>query len=462
MSTPTSSTPDWLGVHEALERILSRVRPLPFERIAADQASGRTLAAEICARLDLPARDNAAMDGWAVHSDDLREATPAAPVRLQIAGRIAAGDPDPEPLPRGSALRIMTGAPIPPGADAVIRVEDTNWQRFDGTPPSDPGQVVFTAPCAPSTNVRPAAQDLRREETVVERGTAFSAGVHAAVAAAGHAHVTVTRCPRVAIVPTGNELVDAASLEEPSALEAAAQRGSTPDSNGPMLVDLVHAAGGDAQLQPIAPDTPHALRETLSRALATDPDVLVTIGGVSMGDADHVRSTLSELGLTLEFWRVRMRPGSPLAFGRMPNGTLVLMLPGNPASAFVTFHLFVRPLLRTLLGDNDPHLPVLQATAAQPLPSTARLCQFHRVVFDLTAPSSTAGASGAALPTVRLTGATGSGLVSGLATTQGLAVIPEGIDRLEAGMLVECVLIGTHGAGPGFGSRTPGYRATTS
>lgn len=461
MSTPTSSTPDWLGVHEALERILSRVQPLPAQRIAADQALGRTLATEVCARLDLPARDNAAMDGWAVHSDDLSEASPAAPVRLSIAGRIAAGDPDPEPLRRGSALRIMTGAPIPPGADAVIRVEDSNWQRFDGTPPSDPTQVVFTAPCTPATNIRPAAQDLRCTETVVARGMTFSAGVRAAVAAAGHADVTATRRPRVAIVPTGNELVDVASLQEPSALEAAVRRGSTPDSNGPMLADLVQAAGGQAQLQPIAPDTPQALRETLSRALAADPDVLVTIGGVSMGDADHVRSTLCELGLTLDFWRVRMRPGSPLAFGRMPNGTLVLMLPGNPASAFVTFHLFVRPLLRTLLGASDPHLPVLQARAAQLFSSTSRLCQFHRVVFDLSAPSSTVDALGA-LPTVRLTGATGSGLVSGLATTQGLAVIPEGIDRLEPGMRVECVLIGTHGAGPGFGSATPGYRATTA
>lgn len=461
MSTPTSSTPDWLGVHEALERILSRVRPLPSERIAAHQATGRTLAAEVCARLDLPARDNAAMDGWAVHCDDLSEATPAAPVSLQIAGRIAAGDPDPEPLRRGSTLRIMTGAPIPPGADAVIRVEDTNWQRFDGPPPSDAAHVVFTAPCAPSTNIRPAAQDLRRAETVVARGTTFSAGVRAAVAAAGHGDVTVTRRPHVAIVPTGNELVDAASLQEPSALQAAVQRGSTPDSNGPMLVDLVNAAGGHAQLQPIAPDTPRALRDTLSRALATDPDVLVTIGGVSMGDADHVRSTLCELGLSLDFWRVRIRPGSPLAFGAMPNGTLVLMLPGNPASAFVTFHLFLRPLLRTLLGANDPHLPVLQATVAQPFPSTARLCQFHRVVFDQMAPSPAAGSTGA-LPTARLTGATGSGLVSGLATTHGLAVIPEGIDRLEPGMLVECVLIGTHGAGPGFGSTTPGYRASTA
>jgi molybdopterin molybdotransferase len=235
----------------------------------------------------------------------------------------------------------------------------------------------------------------------------------------------------VAIVTAGDELARADDFDRVT-------RGTAiPESNGPMLAAALEFAGARPHLLPPAPDEPGALRRRLDRARAgpdagggAAPDLLLTVGGASMGEADLLKDVLEESGMELDFWRVRIRPGSPFSLGRLPDGLPVLSLPGNPASAFVTFHLFVRPLLRRLLGSPTPHLPVLRARAAEPLTSVARLCHFHRVTLET---------EGSAPPLARLTGPQGSGLVRGLGTAQGLAVLPEGLTEVAEGAPLHCL-----------------------
>ena len=425
---------DWLGVDEAQRRILAAASALSAESVPLEQSLGRTLAADVHASARLPPWDNSAMDGYAVRAEDVEGASEDQPIELVVVGRIWAGSDDRPALGPGEACRVMTGAPVPDGADGVIRVEHTDREA------AGIDRVRVRSDHDARRNIRPGGQDMEVGELVVAAGTRIHGGWIAILAAAGRAEVSVYRPPRVSVLTGGDELRPLAEFAD------VAEGLAIPDTNGPMLAAAVRAAGGEAVLIGPAKDDADDIRRRLRSV--PDADVIVTIGGASMGEADLLKRVLEDDGLEVDFWRALMRPGSPLAFGHLPlpgraRPVPLVSLPGNPASAWVTFQLFVRPLLRALQGDPSPHRPVLQARTADALVSVERLCHFHRVRIDWTGD-----------PTVHLTGHQGSGLVHSVGPAAGLAVVPEGVARIEPGEPVEVILLGE---GPGVS--TPGFAA---
>lgn len=416
-----SRSADWLSARDAVRRIAGRATVLESEMVHALGAVGQVLARPITASATLPPWPNSAMDGYAVRSADVRGAEASAPAELGVTGRILAGTARPEePLAPGEAVRIMTGAPLPTGADAVVRVEDTDREQT-------PGRVRVYAAAEEGRYVRPAGEDFRAGDELVPAGRAVTPGVVGLAAAAGLDWLHVHRRPVVAILGTGDELRPVSRYED-------VRRGSgVPESNTPMLSAMVQSAGAVVGEVRVSPDHPDALADDLGSC--ADADVLLTVGGASMGEADLVKGVLDDLGFQLDFWRVRIRPGSPFSFGLLPrNGRLqpVFGLPGNPASAFVTFELFVRPFLRLLLGHADAERPPLRCVAGEPMTGPGELAAYLRVRLD----------RGTEPPVARLTGPQGSGLVRGLAWADGLAVLPEGVARVEAGDLVDVLRLG--------------------
>jgi molybdopterin molybdotransferase len=408
-----------LSVDEALQRIIRGSEPLAPRDLELSESVGAALAEDVVSEVTLPPWDNSAMDGYAVRSSDVRGASGASPVELNVTGHVRAGDPQGRPVAQGEAVRIMTGAPVPPGADSVVRVEDTDAEGEDG-------KVLVRDDRDAGKNVRPAGQDMRPGERLLARGHTISPGSVGVLSAAGVRRARVHRPASVAVLATGGE------LRGPEAFEDVRAGRGVPDSNGPMLAAMITAAGAQALHLGIAGDNRSDLADRIERA--RDTDVLVTIGGASMGEADLVKRVLDDLGYVHDFWRVRMRPGSPIGFGWLPRGDRrqpVFSLPGNPASAFVTFEVFVRPFLRRLGGHERTDRRKIVCRTTAPLRTPAALTYFLRV-----------GVQGSgADATVTLTGSQGSGLVSGLARTEGLSVIPETVSELEEGDQVDVMLI---------------------
>ncbi|MEX2465918.1 MAG: gephyrin-like molybdotransferase Glp [Gemmatimonadota bacterium] len=411
---------DWIGVRDAQERILSHARTRPPEDVPAHEALGRVLAAPLVAGATLPPWDNSAMDGYAVRADDVRPASLDAPVGLRVVGRAYAGDAAPSPLGAGEAIRIMTGAPLPPGADAVVRVEDTDAEA------ERPGRVNVAAAVDAGRYVRPAGQDFHVGDEVLGGGRVVTPGVIALGAALGLGRLSVHARPAVSLLATGDELRAVDRYED-----VAAGTG-IPESNTPMLSAIIAEAGGVVGRVAIARDDPADLEAHIEASAPAD--LLVTIGGASMGEADLVKRVLDRMGFEQEFWRVRMRPGSPFSFGHLSRGERrqpVFGLPGNPASAFVTFELFVRPFLRRLAGHAACFRPTERLIAGEELRGPTDLAAYLRVRIDRdTEPG-----------TVRLTGPQGSGLVRGLAFADGLAVLPEGLGSIREGDPVDVLLL---------------------
>ena len=415
-----SRSADWLGVDEALTKILAGAEPLPAERCPLPQCLGRALAEDVVAEATLPPWDNSAMDGFAVRGDDVSGASANTPVLLEVVGRVRAGERPEAVVGPGQAMRIMTGAPLPPGADSVVRVEDTDAE-------AEPGRVLVRDDRDLGQNVRPAGQDMRRGERLLARGHTITPGSIGVLAAAGRAHALVYRTPTVAVLTTGDE------LRGPDRFQDVRAGRGVPDSNGPMLAALVTAAGATPLLLDTAVDDPGALRARIRQAESAD--VLITVGGASMGEADLVKRVLDDLGYEPGFWRVRMRPGSPVGFGWLPRGDrrqAVLGLPGNPTSAFVTYEVLGRPLLLRLAGHERTRRPSVLAVAAEPIRAPARLTYFLRVALEASEGRFRA----------RLTGPQGSGLVSGLARADGLAVIDEESPGAGEGEPVTVLLLG--------------------
>ena len=314
-----------LSVDEALARVLERVHPLPSETVPLGSASGRTLAEDAPARIDLPRFPSSAMDGFALRAAD-------TPGTLPVVARVAAGRPAPRPLGPGEAMGIATGGVVPDGADAVVPIEHVTEQD---------GAVTVPEPVAAMANVRPLGADVRAGETVLRRGTRLTPSRIAALAAAGVAEPRCARLPRIAIVTTGSELRPVGeTLGE----------GEIYESNGVMLAALLERDGTVGERQTVADDEA-AHRDALARGL--EADVLVTSGGVSVGPHDLVRRVLGDLGADEVFWGVAMRPGKPISFATRGT-TLVFGLPGNPVSSLVGALLFVVPALRALQGASDP------------------------------------------------------------------------------------------------------------
>ena len=348
-----------LPAPEAQERILHDLVPLPEAWTPLEEALGFALTSDVIARRTQPPWDNSAMDGYAVRSADVAR----TPVTLPVVAVVHAGDQPTRPVGPREAVRIMTGAPIPPGADAVVMQERTRALPGPGL-----GQVEIQETAAPRQNVRDAGEDARAGQLLLAAGTVLGIPELALLAAQGMTFVRVPRRPRVAIVATGDELcrVD----EEPN--------GRIVDSNSIAIAAAVRRAGGIPVVLGIAPDRPEDVERLIRAGL--DHDVVLTSAGASVGEHDHVRPALERLGVAMDFWRVAIRPGKPLAFGRR-GASRVFALPGNPASSLVTFELFVRPALLRLGGRPSP-LPVpVRARSGMDLKKNKGLAHFIRVVL---------------------------------------------------------------------------------
>jgi molybdopterin molybdotransferase len=387
-----------LSFEQAQQRILALAARLGEEQVPAARSAGRVIAQDVRASTDAPAFDASTMDGYAVRAADLAGET------LPVVGESRAGARAPRLAPR-TACRIFTGAPMPEGADTVVMQEEVT---------RDADRVTFRAAYVPGTNVRRRGEDLRAGDVALPAGARIGPAQLAMLASLDLTTVTVARQPRVAILATGDELRAPGSGGGSGAP-------SIPESNSPALAAMAAAAGGAVTVRPPVGDDPGAVRDALGAALASC-DVLVTVGGVSVGDHDVVRPALEACGVTLEFWRVAIKPGKPLAVGRRgePETTIVLGLPGNPVSAMVTFALFGVPLLRALQGDASPVPRASRGRLAAAVRRKAGRLEFARATVD---------ASGA----VSLLPQQASGAIVGLCRADALACLPADAESLEAG-----------------------------
>lgn len=429
---------DWLSIPEALERILASVRPTEAEPVPLVDAFGRVLAEPALSPIDHPPWDNSGMDGFAVRAEDIAGATREAPARLTVVDDIPAGGFPSRPIGPGEAAKIMTGAPVPEGADSVVRVEHTDaWVPADGGEAGDaapaPRDVASEATGAVGTtirifsgsdarrNIRRRGEDLRANAVVLDSGRVLGPGEIGILAATGHATVLVHRRPRIAILANGDELVDLDRFEEVVAGRKIV------NSNTYALAAAVTAAGGEPIPLGIAPDDPEEIRARL--VLGRDADAVLTTAGASVGQHDLVKDALLELGFELDFWRVRMRPGSPFSFGRL-GGVPVFGIAGNPVSVLVTFEVLVRPAIRRMLGRRDVHARTIRVRAAERIPGAGRLTHFPRVRLE---PDGDGGY------TARLTGSQGSGILSSVAAADALLVVPAGVEAIEPGQEADAI-----------------------
>ena len=422
MSRPGKPDADWLPYEEARVRVLALFTPLPSEAVSLSGTLGRALAEEVVAPATLPPWDNSAMDGYAVRGADVAGTTPQAPLELRVMGEARAGVRWEGVLGPDEAVRIMTGGPLPSGADSVVRVEDTDGEARTGW-------VAIRSDRDRGRNVRAGGQDMQVGDRLLAAGERVTAGAVALAAAAGRATLSVHRQPRVGVLTSGDE------LRGPETFDDVGKGRGIPDSNGPLLLAAAAEVGAHGiALGPVR-DRTDEIRARLEQARADDLDLLVTVGGASMGRTDLVHDVLAAMDFDLGFWRVRIRPGSPFSAGTLPrqDGSRlpVLGLPGNPASAFVTFHLFVQPALLTLAGHRCVEALRLAARAGAQMRGGAELTHFLRVALR--------EGSGELIATP--TGPQGSGLVGGLAAADGLAVVPRGTEIVEAGETVSVMLL---------------------
>ena len=410
-----------IPVEEALAMMLDGVVPLPPETVGVDEAVGRVLAEPLAALMTLPPWDNSAMDGFAVRSADVAAATAGAPVRLRVVGEAAAGHAPAGTVGPGTAMRILTGAMLPDGADAVVPVEETDAAEGVADLPTSVG---ILARAAAGQHVRRAGSDLHAGDALLAPGTRMSPQSLALVVAGGHGRLVVHRRPRVAVLATGDELMEPGAPLGP---------GQIHDSNSPALAAQARALGAEVRRLGVARDTLPAVEAALRDAIAW-ADLVVCSGGVSVGARDVVKDAFARLG-QMDLWRVAVQPGKPLAFGRATaaDGRAVLLfgLPGNPVSSFVTFEIFVRPVLRALAGNREPTArAVVPARLTEAVTKGARRRAVLRVMLEPDAER-----PGAWL--AHLAGSQGSHVLSALAAADGLAVVSENVDGLPAGAQVE-------------------------
>jgi molybdopterin molybdotransferase len=392
------------SVEEHQKLVASLLAPLPAEDVPLPQVRGRVLAVDVTAKVALPSFDNSAMDGYAVRAAEVA----GAPVTLPVAFDIPAGRTDVPALPHGAVARIMTGAPVPVGADAIVPVEQTDG----GTQ-----TVAIQAAAALGAHVRRTAEDVHEGDVVLTVGTVLGPAQIGIAAAVGHPTLAVRRRPVVLVLSTGSELVTPGTPLLP---------GQIYESNGPMLAAAVEEAGGRAELLRFVPDDVAQFLTVLAERTA-GVDLVLTSGGVSAGAYEVVKDALAGRGVT--FGKVAMQPGGPQGAGRLDGGVPVVTLPGNPVSAQVSFEVFVRPALRAALGHPHPDRPVVVARLGERLTSPAGRRQFRRGVLDAT--------SG----TVSEIGGPPSHLLGALAKADCLIIVPEATTDLLAGASVSVWLL---------------------
>ncbi len=397
-----------LRVAEAQETILNVVRPIGTETTDLVSALWRVLAEDVVAVRAIPPTDNSGMDGYAVRIADVAAATPEHPVTLTVSEVVPAGGRARAPLGPGHAIKIMTGGSMPEGADTVVRVEHTDGGA---------DRVTIQRAPAPGENVRRIGEDVEAGDVVLAAGTLLRPAELGVLASVDRPRVMVTTRPRVAILATGDEVAD---LGQPEA----AIEGKVLNANSYSLAGQVLEAGGQPLLLGVAPDDRRAIGERIEAGLRAD--VLVTSGGVSVGDYDYVKEVLDRLGLERLFWKVMIRPGGPLAFGLL-GGRPVFCLPGNPVASMVTAELFVRPALRKMLGHPSVARETVVATLTEPLSARKGYRTFVRAVLRRE--------RGERI--VSSTGPQGSGILRSMSRANALIVVPEDAERLESGARVE-------------------------
>lgn len=388
-----------LTVDEARATVAAELEPLASEIVKLDAALHRVLARDIVSPVSLPPWDNSSMDGYAVRAEDVARASVDAPIGLPVTQTIAAGAAARHALAPGTAIRIMTGAPIPAGADTVIRVEDTDRGEE---------RVMIHDARDAGRNVRSRGEDLREGDVALAAGTVIGAPQLGVLASIGAREVPVHRRPLVAVLATGDELVDVDAFADVMAGRRIVS------SNSYTLRAAVTVAGAEVLDLGICPDDRNALRARLEAARDARCDLMLTSGGVSVGAFDFTRDVLASLGATMHFWRVRIRPGGPLGFGRL-GATSWLGLPGNPVSALVTFELFGRPAIRRLRGERAIFPRPITVVLDEEVTIGAPLTHFLRAVVFSTAEGTLRA---------RLTGPQGSGLLTSMARADALLIVP--------------------------------------
>lgn len=396
-----------LSVEEALEKIVADVRPTAAEPVPIEQAAGRVLAEPLLALLTQPPFDASAMDGYAVRAEDVRK----LPAKLKVIGHAAAGHPFDGHVGAGEAVRIFTGAPVPDGADAIVIQENTA---------ASGGMVEVLEGQPDRGHIRPRGFDFRQTDMLIAAGRRLGPREVTLAAAAGHGEVPVHRRPVVAVLATGDELVPPGTLPGP---------GQIISSNPLGVAALLNQAGAETRLLGIARDNHDSLIQHIEAA--RDADVLVTIGGASVGDHDLVGPVLQSLGMTLAFWKINMRPGKPLLHGRL-GGLRVIGLPGNPVSALICTRVFLLPLLRTLLGLPREETATQTAPLAEPVEANGPRQHYMRAMLDRQP-------DGRRL--VRLARSQDSSLLAPLAAADALVVRPPGAPALPAGAEVPVLLL---------------------
>jgi len=414
-----------ISVEEALEKVLSCIEVLEPERKPILDCLGQVLAEDIYATIDIPPLDNAAMDGYAVRAQDTGGASQSSPRYLAVIGEVAAGSVPTNEVQPGTAMRIMTGAPIPRGADAVVQFEDTDEVSRKSSK-GDLSQIGILCPAEKGLNVRPKGEDIARGDLILEKGTVLRPQEIGVLASLGHSTALVIRRPIVAILATGDELV---AVDEPLA------PGKIHDSNTYTIAAEVSRYGGIPRILGIGRDSVQSLTRKINEGL--DADMLITSGGVSRGDYDIVKDVLAQHG-EIGFWTVCMKPGKPLAFGvikktagererKVPH----LGLPGNPVSSMITFEQFARPAILKMMGKKTFPKPTIHAVIEDDITNTDERRLFVRV--SVTRRGGRYHAS--------VTGPQGSGILTSMTRADGLAIIPEGSKGVKAGDMVEVQML---------------------
>jgi molybdopterin molybdotransferase len=403
-----------LTVAEASERILAEIRPLETESVALRQALGRVCAEDIPATVTMPPWSNSSMDGYAVRSADITPVMSGEPVKLRVVATIAAGEFASRPLKRGEAMRIMTGAPVPEGADSVIRKEDTDGgsQKVEIRDARDVWK-----------NIRPAGEDFQRGDMLAKRGNPIKPALIGVLASSGVSEVKTFKRPHVAIISSGNELVEIDEFDEVSAGRRIVS------TNSYTLDALTRVAGGIPIDLGIAADTKASLKRKLDSA--NDSDLILTSAGVSVGDLDHTRDVFASLGGQQKFWKVKMRPGAPLAFG-MLNGVPWLGLSGNPVSAMVSFELFVRPALRKMQGYAALFRRTVTVTMEEEVKIGAKLTHFLRAIVTRKEDGTLVA---------RLTGHQSSAALTSMARANALLIVPETSPTVAKGSPLKAMML---------------------
>ena len=411
-----------LSVEEALERILSFFEVLEAEDKPILEAQGQVLAEDIVGPADIPPWDNSAMDGYAVQASSVHGASELAPKVLRVIGAVAAGDLPKQAVTSTTAVRIMTGAPIPSGADAVVPFEDTDEEERSASG-SALSEIGVRRAASPSANIRPAGRDVQKGQRVMEKGTVLRPAEIGVLASLGYSKVKVVRRPVTAILATGDELLAPGEEYSP---------GKIYDSNSYGVDAAASSAGAIPRMLGIAGDDLESIGSRLREGL--ESDMLITSAGVSKGDYDLVKDVLSRYG-KIEFWSVRMRPAKPLAFGVFdgPDGRAVphLGLPGNPVSALVAFEQFGRPAIYKMMGKGNARRPVIEAVLEQPIYNADGRRVYARAIV-----TKREGAYYA-----RLTGDQDSNLLTSMARANGLAICPEDVPKMDAGEKVKVQML---------------------